>query len=464
MKYLQYIGIGLLFFLLPSCGEDRSGEFYALIENRVWIEEVMQENYLWYQEIPPVENENDYLKEPATFFKNMLYKKAFNGKGDRYSYLEEHPKSTEEGRSLMLDRTSTYGIEFELTNDPTQTTTHQFARVLYVLPESPAEQAGIRRGDWISAINKKRITTSNYTLLKQGAGLSVAREELVASEDRWTWIAKDTLQVGPSVTMEVNPFLVDSVYHIDGQKIAYLVYNEFATGPNNEPDESVYNEQMKQIFSQFRSESPDAFILDLRYNNGGYLQCAQALGSLIVPSDYAGDVFLNLEFNDKANPQIISYGFDPALASSSLQLDKIYILTSSYTASAAEAVIHGLIPYLGAENVILIGEKTEGKNVAMTPFENDAFGLTLWPVVAFVQNVNQDGNYSDGFSPTYPLNDRNEIRPWYPLGDEREFLLKNTLSLITTGSMPDIPQNETETMSILYRSIETKGFPGIRIN
>ena len=139
-------------------------------------------------------------------------------------------------------------------------------------------------------------------------------------------------------------------------------------------------------------------------------------------------------------------------------------MTSSYTASAAEAVIHGLIPYLGAENVILIGEKTEGKNVAMTPFENDAFGLTLWPVVAFVQNVNQDGNYSDGFSPTYPLNDRNEIRPWYPLGDEREFLLKNTLSLITTGSMPDIPQNETETMSILYRSIETKGFPGIRIN
>ena len=100
----------------------------------------------------------------------------------------------------------------------------------------------------------------------------------------------------------------------------------------------------------------------------------------------------------------------------------------------------------------------------MTPFENDAFGLTLWPVVAFVQNVNQDGNYSDGFSPTYPLNDRNEIRPWYPLGDEREFLLKNPLSLITTGSMPDIPQNETETMSILYRSIETKGFPGIRIN
>lgn len=33
--------------LLSSCGEDRSGEYYALIATKTWIYEVMQENYLF---------------------------------------------------------------------------------------------------------------------------------------------------------------------------------------------------------------------------------------------------------------------------------------------------------------------------------------------------------------------------------------------------------------------------------
>ena len=42
MKRLPYIGILLTIFMSVSCGEDRSGEFYALIEDRIWIEETMR--------------------------------------------------------------------------------------------------------------------------------------------------------------------------------------------------------------------------------------------------------------------------------------------------------------------------------------------------------------------------------------------------------------------------------------
>ena len=49
MKRLPYIGILLTIFMSVSCGEDRSGEFYALIEDRIWIEETMRNNYLWYE-------------------------------------------------------------------------------------------------------------------------------------------------------------------------------------------------------------------------------------------------------------------------------------------------------------------------------------------------------------------------------------------------------------------------------
>ena len=46
MKSLQYTLLTLLLIASTSCGEDRTGEFYALIEDRMWIEEVMRENYL----------------------------------------------------------------------------------------------------------------------------------------------------------------------------------------------------------------------------------------------------------------------------------------------------------------------------------------------------------------------------------------------------------------------------------
>ena len=445
MKHITYIALTALTLLLTSCGEDRTGEFYALIEDRMWIEEVMRENYLWAEDMPVIENEDDYFQEPSTFFKNMLSKNALDGKGDKYSYMEETKVETEEKtRSMMLDRTSTYGMEFLLTRDPTGTTAHTFARVLYVLPDSPAEEAGIQRGDWISTIDQERITTDNYKQLIQGGVISLKRNQLVQNENGLTWQVRDSLNVGPSAMMEINPFFLNKVFEVEGQKIAYLVYNEFATGPNNEGTESVYNEQMKQIFAQFKAQSPDAFILDLRYNNGGFLQCAQALGSLLAPASAMGKDFVNLTFNAQASPQVIRYPFDKNYADANLNLDKVYILTGGQTASASEAVINGLIPYMGAENVVLIGTKTEGKNVAMQQFKNETHGLTLWPVVAFVANANDEGNYSEGFNPHHEL-DENKQTHWYPLGDPEEYLLKNTLSLITTGTMPDLPSsNEGE--------------------
>lgn len=452
MKYLAYLSIILTSLLTASCGEDRSGEFYALIGNRIWIEETMRENYLWYEEIPTIENENDYFQEPSAFFKKLLYKEALNGKGDIYSYMEENLTEEEETRSLTLDRTSTYGMEFELVADPTGTTTHTIARILYVLPGSPAESAGIRRGDWITAIDRANITSDNYRRMMKGGQVRLARDRILQTEEGATWQPQDTIRLEASVPMEINPFLVDTLYHTGGKNIAYLVYNEFSTGPNNDGTESVYQEQMKQLFTQFKSQAPDAFVLDLRYNNGGYLTCAQTLGSLLAPATALGKDFINLTRNALADPQTIRYPLDMECAEANLNLDCIYILTSSLTASASEALINGLIPYMGDSKVVLIGEKTAGKPVAMSPFINETYGLTLWPVVAHVSNADNTGNYANGFEPHYPLNERNQLI-WYPLGDTEEYLLKNTLSLITSGSMPDIPSAGGEEVQALYNTI-----------
>ena len=454
MKRQISIILGIMSLLLTSCGEDRSGEFYALIEDRIWIEETMSEHYLWYQDMPKIENENDYFQTLENFFKKLLSKEAINGQSDKYSYMEKTNSS--ETRSIMLDRKSTYGMEFILTTDPTGTTNHTYARVLYTLPGSPAETAGIQRGDWISAINDQRITNDNYTLLMKGGSLSLTVNHMAENEKAWQ--KTETFSLPSSINMEINPFLIDTLYNIDEKKIAYLMYNDFSTGPNNEASENVYLEQMKQIFKRFKTQSPNALILDLRYNNGGYLQCAQALGSFIAPTSALGENFLTLTFNDKTIPQAIHYTLDAQYADANLNLDKVYILTSDLTASASEALINGLIPYMGSENVVLIGTKTEGKNIAMKAYSNDTYGLTLWPAVAYVSNADGESNYSQGFTPQYNLNEFN-INPWYPLGDTREFLLKNTLSLITQEVIPyNVKAHELD-IQMLTSSIVPKNIP-----
>lgn len=461
MNHILKIALGTILILLSACGEDRSGEYYALIEDKMWIEETMQKHYLWYDQMPVIEKEEDYFKEAETFFKNLLYKEALNGKGDNYSYME-YDSADETTRAIALLRESTYGIEFELVNDPSGTTAHTYAHVLYTLPDSPAEAVGIQRGDWITSISGNKITSDNYHQLQYGDGVRISIAKTVNTENGITLQPFDTLNIAPSVCMEISPFLIDSVYNTQGKKIAYLMYNEFATGPTNESLETVYNDQMKQIFSRFKAESPDAFILDLRYNTGGFLHCAQALGSLLVPSSAFGKDFIKLEFNDQTVPQTQHYPFDEEYASANLDLSRIYILTGPYTASASEALIYGLMPHMGSENVILLGSKTEGKNVAMSGYKNESYDFTIWPVVAYVYNADNQGDYYDGITPQYILNEKDYTRPWYPLGDTREYLLENALTLICTGALPESNKAESHT-EVIRSTISDRSLPGIRI-
>ena len=83
-----------------------------------------------------------------------------------------------------------------------------------------------------------------------------------------------------------------------------------------------------------------------------------------------------------------------------------------------------------------------------------------------VFEVNADGkaDYVNGITPDYKLNERGLISPLLPLGDENELMLKNTLSLITTGTMPDAEKpEETETQSakVLYNSLSRKKINGV---
>ena len=101
----------------------------------------------------------------------------------------------------------------------------------------------------------------------------------------------------------------------------------------------------------------------------------------------------------------------------------------------------------------------------MSAFENNTYGITLWPVVAYLSNANNESDYANGFQPHYLLNEENQLT-WFPLGDTNEYYLKNTLSLIDTGNMPDISQTEEKQLSVqtVYNSIEARACQGVLLN
>ena len=214
-----------------------------------------------------------------------------------------------------------------------------------------------------------------------------------------------------------------------------MVYNKFETGTENDPQDTTYSNLLKELFTNLKTANPDEFILDLRYNTGGYDICAQTLLSLLIPEEHLGKPLFYEKFNNKQEPQTRTLIAPTEFKPYNLNLKRIYILTGPHTASASELVINALTPYMGKENVIILGTQTVGKNVGMSNIKNETFGLSLWPVTSQVFNANGESDYSNGFTPHYPLDERNVVN-WLSLGNTEEYMLGNTLSLIYMNLLP----------------------------
>jgi C-terminal processing protease CtpA/Prc len=122
----------------------------------------------------------------------------------------------------------------------------------------------------------------------------------------------------------------------------------------------------------------------------------------------------------------------------SLNLSKIYILTSKSTASASELVINGLKPYI---SVVQIGETTTGKNVgSITLYDSPNFTkknvnpnhrYAMQPLVLKIVNKTGFGDYINGLVPDFKLEE--DISNFGILGDSNEPLLNMAINKITGG-------------------------------
>ena len=243
-----------------------------------------------------------------------------------------------------------------------------------------------------------------------------------------------------------DPIFINSVLDISGSKIGYLMYNQFTFDSG---------EALNTIFGDFKSQGITDLIVDLRYNPGGSGFVTTILASLIYGTN-PNDLFYKTRYNSK-----LEAIFDPADTENyffettgsfsgnlntplnTLNLTRVFILTSSGSASASELLINGLEPYL---EVIQIGTATTGKNEGSFTFVDDPENGNFYdaeredninpnnqwgiqPIVSRVENADGFGDYADGLIPDIELAE--DLSNLGVLGDPNEPILARAIEAIT---------------------------------
>jgi len=409
--------------LIASCKKDmttitdNSGGV-ANTDVNTWIYQTMNYYYLWSSNMPKITSTN-LNDRPMNYFYTILND---YGNTDRFSWID----SSATNLTNQLNGINTVlGIKYSIFYVDNAQVNLAFV-IAYVLKGSPAEKAGLKRGDIILKVDDQNITMGNYGSILQNQTLKLGMGTYAAGVFSTNGIANTITKI----EMQTNPILKDTVIKWGGRKVGYMAYIQFL---------SSYDDSLRAVFGRFKNTGIDELVIDLRYNGGGYVTSSDLLTDLIV-KDLAGkvDKLMNKKvYNDTYTAELNkSYGASAFNTNFKMEannistLNRVFILTSNGTASASELVINNLKPFM---DVILVGEHTYGKNVGsftLTDSKN-RWSYGLQPITFKIANSLNESNYGtkDGFLPNVNVVDN--VLPFKQLGDPYETVLYKALFQIS---------------------------------
>ncbi|PHS65623.1 MAG: peptidase S41 [Flavobacterium sp.] len=264
---------------------------------------------------------------------------------DRFSLLVNDYIELENALSGI---TLNHGMEFGLVFYP-DGSDNVFGYTRYVLPNSDAAAKGVERGMIFNTIDGQQINESNFRNLLSPDTYTIG---LATLEDDNITPTGEIIELVKQQYTE-NPIFIAETLTIEGQKIGYIMYNAFTRD---------FDPQLNAAFGQFKADGVSELILDLRYNGGGSVETAIDLSSMIT-GQFNGQLFVSEQWNEDrqaeyASDKLFNNQISTGEAINSLNLNRVYVLTSGRSASASELVINGLNPYI---NVMQVGGTTTGK-------------------------------------------------------------------------------------------------------
>lgn len=418
MKYrwiilsVVFLAMGTLF----SCEEERvenpekryNGSFYDL----------MVDMYLWYQHIPDV--------DPQDYDNVQTLLEAIRYEEDRWSYIASYQafiQYYQEGAYVGYG----FGYKWDETDS---------LRLTFVFDESPLQDVGITRSWTITRINGDEVAPTQNVSEKLGADEPGVENQFEFKGPQGQIV--DTTFAKKELTM--NTVLEDTVIDHNSSRVGYFVLKSFI---DKTPDE------LATVFDRFASENIDELVVDLRYNGGGTLEGSRFLGEFIVNDQYEEEPYVTISHNDQQTQRDTTHVFGKDSLDISLGLDRVYFITTQATASASEALINGLEPYM---DVYLIGGDTYGKPVGMNAYSTNDKRYVYVPVTFSLENANGVADYYDGLH--VDVSARDGVTELF--GSQQEASLYQALYHIANGSFdrtkagyPAIPENRVE-----YRSLE----------
>lgn len=431
-----------------AAAADRIG---SLDTEKRWARSYVDEAYLWYGEVPTVDpalsaysNTADVYASLNSYF-NALRTSALTPSGKRKDEFSFIYPTAEWDALTQGGVVAGYGIEWYLGS----ATPPRDLRIAYVDPGTPAANAALTRGLRVLSINGVDINTNTQAgidTINRGAFSPQSGQSYTFVFQTLTGATQTATLTAGSVT-KVPVQNVKTIMTSSGAKVGYLTFTDFIT-----PSEG----QLVTAFTQLQTAGVSDLVLDLRYNGGGYLYISSQLGYMIAGSARtSGKVFERLQFNDKRtadnnNPNNtypffnLTSGFSGSGTSAnqslpSLNLSRVFVLTSSASCSASEAVINALE---GVDvQVIRIGRTTCGKPYGFT--QKDNCGISYFPIEFKGVNQKGFGDYADGFTPRCVAADDFSK----PLGDPTEGMLATALAFRQTGACPAADDSQRQKLA-----------------
>ena len=385
-------------------------------KENTWIYAQMKSNYLWESEMPS-EDKTDKSLDPEKYFKSLLILEK-----DWVSYMKLKKEDILDYWNGHLKSFGFRYTAYQIVGKPNEIG----LAVSIVMIGSPAEKGGLWRGDLITKINGNIITESNLSSL------------LEPDNVEFTWINTDNEIKKKSiskVSFPINPIQNKFVFQDSTKKIGYLVYNQFL--PNQE-------DNIRNTIGSFKNQNVNEFILDLRFNPGGFTPNAEIVGSLLAKNLKPNTEMYHNTWNKEQTSLLTKKG-GPNVGvrlwtnepNNLSNLNRLFVLTSKTTASSSELIVNSLKEHM---EVILIGDHTFGKNVISTIITDTTGKLpyALMPSYTVIYNSKGESNYGtrNGFTPDFLVQDN--ILPYYPLGNFKDPLLRKAISIITGK-----PENST---------------------